>query len=63
MYVIECFYLLQEVEGGAASWEELLTTGLTRLVSLLNNEKALSVFEVQASNLVAALLSCLVMVT
>ena len=57
------FHPLQEVEGGAGSWEELLTTGLTQLVSLLNNEKTLSVFEVQASNLVAALLSCLTMVT
>lgn len=44
-------------------WEELLTAGLTGLVTLLNDEKTLSVFEVQASNLVTALLSCLTMVT
>ena len=53
---------IQEIEGGA-TWEELLTAGLTRLVTLLNDEKTLSVFEVQASNLVTALLSCLTMVT
>ena len=54
--------LLQELEGGA-SWEELLTSGLTQLVAMLNDEKTLSVFEIQASNLVSALLSCLTMVT
>ena len=56
------FFHLQEIEGGAM-WEELLTSGLTQLVALLNDEKTLSVFEVQASNLIAALLSCLTMVT
>ena len=54
--------LLQELEGGA-TWEELLTSGLTQLVTMLSDEKTLSVFEVQASNLVSALLSCLTMVT
>ena len=53
---------MQEIEGGA-TWEELLASGLTKLVALLKDEKTLSVFEMQASNLVAALLSCLTMVT
>ena len=54
--------VVQELEGGA-TWEELLTSALTQLVVMLNDEKTLSVFEVQASNLVSALLSCLTMVT
>ena len=64
LFDLTCLFVvvfLQELENGA-NWEELLTSALTQLAAMLNDEKTLSVFEVQASNLVSALLTCFTMV-